>query len=469
MGFRREQRRRAAHRPWARALAVTVLTATVVAACGGSDDDGGGDAGGAAGGGGQDSKYIEVGPTSGPDSGWSNGGLVVDPADLQCGEPAENPTRGITDTSVKVGGLAYLTSPNGSTMAGTEVGAKVRFDRANEEGGVHGRTIDFIGVRDDGADPGRNGQEGRALAEQEQIFAAVPVMTNAANYLDSFCEEKVPFFGWGINTAFCDTAIGFGITGCQLVTSGIVTNSVGHTVTSLFEGEEGPFTIAFIGNDNDASRAGLERLRQGAEASGLEVVYAEAPIPVSGAVDVTAVVNDIMTSADGGPPDVVYHVEDTASVLRLVPALTSAGYPGKQISPLYDPRLAGLADLDGTYQNVQWMPAEDTDNEAIEQMRADFAKYAPDQVLSLAAMAGYWSADFFVKAITEVGRDLTVDALVDLINGGYTNHVPGALPETRWPDNHVSSVPCSAVLQLKDGKFHTVAELSCGSLLVPRS
>nr|MDT0663620.1 ABC transporter substrate-binding protein [Micromonospora sp. DSM 115978] len=143
----------------------------------------------------------------GPADQWDTDGFTVDPAGLDCAGEAPNPTRGVTDTTVKVGGLAYLTSPNGSSMAGADVGAQVRFDRANDEGGVHGRTIEFIGVADDGQDAARNVQEAQKLVDQEEVFAVVPLMTTSPNFSDTLCEAVVPFFGWGFNVAYCDNAL----------------------------------------------------------------------------------------------------------------------------------------------------------------------------------------------------------------------------------------------------------------------
>src|SRR5262245_28332653 len=122
-----------------RLVVLSVAALALVGACsdGGEDDA-------------PDQRVVEVtGLTPGPSTGWSADGVTVDAASLECAGPAADPARGVTDTEIKVGGLVNLTSPNGSTMAGADVGAQVRFDRANDEGGVHGRTIDYVGTFDD--------------------------------------------------------------------------------------------------------------------------------------------------------------------------------------------------------------------------------------------------------------------------------------------------------------------------------
>ena len=404
---------------------------------------------------------------AGPPVGWDSGGYEVDPASLKCSDTGSNPTRGITDTEIKVGGLAYLTSPNGSSMVGADVGAKVRFQRANDSGGVHGRTINFIGTLDDGNDPARNGQQAQALAQQEQVFAVVPLLTSHTSYLDSFCKEGVPFFGWGFNPGYCGAALGFGITGCQFPQDKVRSTLYGVTISAMFDGDVEGRTTALVGVDNDSARAGLLRLKNEIEAVGIDVVYAENPIPLTGLTDATAIVNEIMKSNKGGQPDVVLIVGDFNPVVKLTEALNAAGYTGKHLNPVgYDPRLAGFESLQNTYTILQWQPGIDTDVPAIRQMADDFAKYAPGETISLPAMAAYWSADMFLDAIEKAGPDLTVDSLISTLNSGeYSYYVEGAVPETRWPLNHNVNAPCGAVTLLQNQEYTIVSDLVCGSMV----
>ncbi|MDT3443374.1 MULTISPECIES: ABC transporter substrate-binding protein [unclassified Pseudofrankia] len=439
------------------AVAFTAALATSLVACG-SGDDGTSQPGAPT--------VAANDVTPGPPTGWSDGGWKP-PVSLKCSQTASNPTRGVTATSIKVGGLGYLTSPNGSTQAGSDVGAKVRFQRANDSGGINGRKIDFIGMLDDGNDPARNGSQAKVLAQQDQVFAALPIMASRATYLDTFCAETVPFFGWGFNLGFCGTSIGFGITGCLLPTQkDVTTNTYGLMIKGMFNGDVSGKTTALIGQDNDSARTGVVSLAQQVKVVGIGVPYAENPIPDSGLSDTTAIVSAVMQSNKGAPPDVILAVTDFATTVKLTQAFVAAGFKGKFLNAVgYDPRLAGFDGLAGSYTLLQWSPAEDTSSSAVQQLVADFKKYAPDQAISLPAMAGYWSADMFVTAATKVGPNLTVDSLLKLLNNNYSNYVEGALPETRYPLSHFIGTPCASIVQLT-GKAYTVpTKLSCGSLL----
>ncbi|MEX5711339.1 ABC transporter substrate-binding protein [Parafrankia sp. FMc6] len=407
---------------------------------------------------------------AGPESGWDDAGFAPDVSTMRCGQSASEPSRGVSDTEITVGGLAYLTSPNGSSMAGVEDGAKARFERANAEGGVNGRKINYIGTLDDGYDPGRNSSQAKVLVDQKKVFAAVPVLTGYANYLDTFCSETVPFFGWGINDSFCKTTIGFGFTGCLVSKEdvGYLPTTYGLTIQALFGGDAKGKTTALVGVDNDTARQGLDYLERQMQTVGVNVVYKETPFAAAGTSDTTAAVNAIMTADKGSPPDVVLYGLDFNSTLKMTEALNAAGFEGKHLSTVsYDPRLAaaGLPALQKSYALLQWQPAIDTTIPAIKQLVDDFAKYAPTTALSLPAMAGYWSADMFITAATKAGRDLTVDNLLKFMNNNYSYYVEGAVGETRWPLNHVVSAPCTAVVQLDGAKYDTITKLVCGSLV----
>jgi ABC-type branched-subunit amino acid transport system substrate-binding protein len=433
-------------------LALLVVVALVAAACSSSDDD---SSSGGGSGGTLDTEAARV--TEG--GAWEAPGIEIAADDLACGMTADDPERGITDDSVRVGGLVTKSGPTTALYGDTEAGARARFERANAEGGVHGRTIDFGEAEDDGLESSRQVDAARRLVEQE-VFAVVPLQSTITSWGDVLCEAVVPAFGWGTSPAWCDTTIGFGITGC-LTNTDLTYNStaVGAFVEAL-EGTDN--TVALIGADNESARVGVTRFVEMLERYGAEVVYAESILSATEPIaDASPVVNDIITSNDGGPPAMVYQVLDFANTSTLTQGLVAAGYEGKLVNAVgYDPRLAEFEGFNGSHTTLQWAPFESTDVEFVQQMNADFDEYAPDANRGLPAAAGYIAADMFLAALEETGPDLTVDSFLETLNGGWVYSTPGFRGDARFPDNHVLGVPCSTLVQLQDGEY-SAGPFSC--------
>ncbi len=126
-----------------------------------------------------------------------------------------DPAAGFTSTSITIEGDVDKTSASGQSEALAELGAKARFARANAEGGVNGRKINYLGSADNKLDPAQDLPTVKKIVEQDKAFAIVPmvspVLAAGGTYL---VNNKVPFYGWGITPAFCNNTVGFGYTGC---------------------------------------------------------------------------------------------------------------------------------------------------------------------------------------------------------------------------------------------------------------
>lgn len=86
------------------------------------------------------------------------------------GECKGQQTTGITDKSLKLGGI-YPKSGPASAYGIIPDGIKAYFDYVNKEkGGIKGRQVEFL-VRDDGYQPPKTVEEAKRLVEQEKVFA----------------------------------------------------------------------------------------------------------------------------------------------------------------------------------------------------------------------------------------------------------------------------------------------------------
>ena len=114
-----------------------------------------------------------------------------------------NAAQGFTANSITIEGSVDKTSASGQSEALADLGAKARFERANRDGGVNGRTINYLGAVDNKLDPSQDLPTVKKIVQQDKAFAVVPlvspVLSTGGQYL---VQNKVPFFGWGIAPSF---------------------------------------------------------------------------------------------------------------------------------------------------------------------------------------------------------------------------------------------------------------------------
>ena len=77
---------------------------------------------------------------------------------------------GVTDDTVTIGTHQPLTGPASAGYLAISQGASAMFDYINDQGGIHGRKIEYL-VKDDVYDPTKTVEVTQELVEGEQIFA----------------------------------------------------------------------------------------------------------------------------------------------------------------------------------------------------------------------------------------------------------------------------------------------------------
>ncbi|MFH0520042.1 ABC transporter substrate-binding protein [Streptomyces sp. M41] len=101
-------------------------------------------------------------------------------------------TTGITDTTIKLGGIYPLSGP-ASAYGTISNGVSTYFKHVNDKGGIDGRKVEFV-VRDDGYQPPKAVEEARRLVEREKVFALFQSLgtPSTAAVWDYLNERKVP-------------------------------------------------------------------------------------------------------------------------------------------------------------------------------------------------------------------------------------------------------------------------------------
>ena len=367
---------------------------------------------------------------------------------------SSGPTRGVTATQIKIGGLVELTSSSGGGYPGAAQGAEARFARVNRDGGIDGRKIDFIGIKDDASSATQDDTLAHQLVQEDGVFAIVPatsatLLPATTNYLNS---AEVPFVGWGFVPGYCGTTWGFGYNGCLVGDKSLDASTAGVMVdaTHMPKGS----AVAIITNNTTFSETGAKEWQQEFASFGMNAYVVKSLIPISGVTDYSPYVNDIMTSNHGGPPSFVYLNPQFGDAIAMTAGLKAAGFkggignaetyvPGNYLAT--NPNVA--SSLDGSYVLTQFLPQE-AGGATITQVQNDLKAIGASPSISIGVAIGYWTADVMVAMLEAVGKNLTLANFNKVINQGHFSYTSPGFGTVSYPADHNAPTPCSGLVQV---------------------
>jgi hypothetical protein len=370
--------------------------------------------------------------------------------------------RGVTPTTITVAGLGTT-----GLYGDAQVGAKARFERANAEGGVNGRTITFRGLSDDGGTAESN--QAAAAKLVDGVFAIVPAVAADMGSAADLALGQVPYFGWALSSDFCGNGFGFGFSGC-IAASGLTTDIWGRLVKQTFAAPNPSGNTAAVLTDNSsAGQYALKATSAGLKAAGLKVTYGQASLPVPPGGDYGAMLKDALVSNGGQAPRSIFVVGSYSNIVGIQQVLRDSGYAGTFTNQIqYDPNL--VVQSAGASIFVQTAPTEAAGNTpAMKQLVADVQKAAPTQPINQSVIAGYLSADLFLAAVKKAGKNLTVGKLVAAANQKFTYQLAGVAGPTKFPAAHDQPTPCGSFVHSSGTAFDIAAAYSCGKVVkVPK-
>jgi len=358
---------------------------------------------------------------------------------------------------VRVGGLGWALE-----YGGADVGARARFARANVSGGVNGRTIDYVGFRDDGGDPATSAKVAQQLVHQDHVFAVVPAVTPVLSTAD-LVAANVPYFGWALSSKFCATKLGFGFNGCLVPPGGSVTSGAWGDVLAKAVGGQGK-TIAVLTENTDSGASAFDSVSASVKAAGFDVVMGQRALPVPAVGDFAALAKKIMSSSSGKAPDVVLAVGSYSNVVLVKTELADAGFKGVFTDSIeYDPQLVAAAD--GTMVFLQTAPVESAKTvPAMQQLVDDVHKLAPTQPIDPAVIAGYLSADLFLQVLAQRPANLSAASFLDAANR-FSFAVPGVVGPTKFPKARTQPAPCGSLVQSDGTAFSVKVPYTCSKVV----
>jgi ABC-type branched-subunit amino acid transport system substrate-binding protein len=339
---------------------------------------------------------------------------------------------------------------------GAEVGAKARFDALNAEGGIDGRTIEFLGVSDDARDPTTALAETRRLVREVRVDAVVPVVSSRFTDDGTLAAAKVPAFGWGIAGGFCGNRWAFGITGCRAaLLPRAVAGIWGELISSVLHTRGVRRPTAAIVTEAAAVPRSLDELRAVATAAGMRVTYAKGALGTGeSAVAGIDTIADSILAAGREPPSAVFAVAGFTAVGALQDALRARGFTGVMTNLVqYSPALVGRAS--GAYVLTEFATPESAPgNPAMREIVSQLAAVTSDAVTP-SMLAGWLAADFWVRAVRAAAPDAS-PARIARVASRMRFRVPRTVGPTSYPEAFVRPTSCGQLVT-SDGNGFSVA------------
>ena len=346
---------------------------------------------------------------------------------------------GVTDTEIRVGGVASVTNPLGGSYGNAFEGVKAYFEMVNSEGGVHGRKLVLAQERDDKVSGNKAEIEALISAEGDQaVFAILPVASLLFTGADSAVAAGIPTFGWTINPEWEGTADNpkanlFGQTGSFL---GFDLPGQGTPWLANELGAEQIGVLAYSVPQSALCADGVSNsFETYADGTDAEVVFEDKALSY-GETNLSVQVSKMK---DEGV-DLVLTCMDTNGVVTLAREMKKQALDAKLYLPNgYDDSLVEeFGDLfEGSYVRTDfagWHLPEDEQPDGLKNFLewTEKAGVAPSEN----AIAGWLNADLFVEGLKAAGPNFDRQKLIDAINAMTDYKADGIIHNVDWTRQH---------------------------------
>ncbi len=352
--------------------------------------------------------------------------LISASAGLSCAEPDEGGVRGVTDDTIVIGTWSPLTGP-AALWGAVGRGARTYFDMINEEGGIHGRKIEFI-LKDDAFQPSRTVAAVREMVERDRVFAVVAGVGTASTraVLDYLTEHEVVMVSPATGATFWAYPTRKYVFAQYTPYLDEAAVLVDYAVNEL-----GKTKIAVIYQNDDFGGSGLVGARLALEKYGLSIVEAvSVEVP-----DTDLNSHAVRLREAGADAGIMWLTPRHATII--VGAIGRLGYEPQWLvsSVLSDTEL--LYDLtEGGWAGVIFAAIgqlANSDHPLTTKYREAAARLAPDERPSEFLFAGFRYSEPLVEGLRRAGRDLTTESLIEALEtlDGWEGSGP---PITYGPD-----------------------------------
>lgn len=360
---------------------------------------------------------------------------------------------GVTDTEIRVGGVASVTNPLGGKYADAFAGVNAYFNMINSEGGIYGRKLKLVAQRDDKT--GSNQSQVQALLSQDNVFAVMPIATLLFTGADTLVSQNVPAFGWLINPEWEGDAKNpkknlFGQAGsflcfdCEAPNLPFLAKKVGAKNLGV---------LAYNVSQSAECATGIRKTfdRWGKDI-GTKVAFVDSKLSF-GVTDLSVQVSKMKEAG----VDMVTTCMDLQGVVTLAKELKKQDLKAVQYIPNgYDTELTNdFGDLfEGSYVLTFFTPFETEKKPPGLEKYLDWIKRS-GATPSENSIDAWLNAALFVDGLKAAGPRFDRQRVIDAINSFKNWTADGLLSGVDWTIGHtqVERVPCGSFSKVVDGKF----------------
>jgi branched-chain amino acid transport system substrate-binding protein len=356
---------------------------------------------------------------------------------------------GVTATEIILGSHTALTTPVAPWGIGATKGSEMRFDEANEKGGVHGRKIKLI-VEDHGYQVPRAVQAANKLINNDKIFAMVGALGTPQN--NAAFAEQLPK---GIPNIFPFTAARSMVEPHHPLKFAQFSSYYDQVraATKYFVEKQGKTKICSMYMDTDFGHEIRDGVRDQAKAFKKEVVaettFGPTDTEFSGQIGkLRSAGCDLVVMGS-----IIKETIITVGTARKI-GWKDVTFVGQAAS--YDLAVAGALKED--FYSATGMPYAYPDSS--EAVKAWSAKYKARTGLDAnsAAQYGYVGADIIVKALEGAGKDLTRAKFIAALESikDYRPMFPG--PTLSYGADRHQGSHATFLAKVEGGRWKVVAE-----------
>lgn len=333
---------------------------------------------------------------------------------VACGPTAQEQATsevGITDSTITIGSWGPLSGPAAAWGSMTHA-MDAYFQLINEEGGVHGRKINFI-YKDDGYNPGRTVPIVRSLVEDEKVFALIGGLgTNTGMAVLPYIEaQNVPWVSPGSGSAAWSTPPKQNI----FATFGRYIDEAPKLVKYVLDSLASK-KIAIVYQNDDFGRSAKQAALESLESQQINAVAT---------ISYELGEREMSTQAarlKASGAEIVLLWMGPQQAVALLSSARSLGYRPQWVASTVLSDMSRMYDLtEGTWTDVIFayygvMP-NDTTHSRLQQYKAALARFHPEIAWGAFAETGFIYAEPMLAALEAVGPSLSRERFVTVMEG----------------------------------------------------